>query len=213
MKRINENLIIGIDFDNTIITYDKLLHKLAIKKQLIEPVTSQIKKKIRDKIRLLPDGENKWQKLQIDAYGIHIKEAELSNGIDEFFNICKEREIKTYMVSHKTQYPNLNYLKVDLRKAALDWMSKHAFFDKNGFYFKESDVFFESTRKDKIARIKQLKCTHFIDDLEETFFEETFPKDIKRILYSPHEQNFNSEKDFDFTAKNWNEITEYLFAK
>ena len=35
----------------------------------------------------------------------------------------------------------------------------------------EGDVFFNSTREEKIERIANLRCTDFIDDLEETFLK------------------------------------------
>ena len=37
-----------------------------------------------------------------------------------------------------------------------------------------------------MERIRQLKCTHFIDDLEETFLEAGFPDGVQKILYAPH---------------------------
>ena len=48
-----------------------------------------------------------------------------------------------------------------------------------------ADVFFEKTRGEKIDRIKRLGCTHFIDDLVETFLEPSWPASVQRILYRP----------------------------
>ena len=39
-------------------------------------------------------------------------------------------------------------------------------------------------RAEKIARIKALGCTHFIDDLEEVFIDSDFPSDVERFLLS-----------------------------
>ena len=66
--------------------------------------------------------------------------------------------------------------KTNLRTAALEWMQK------NNLVISKDNIFFESTRQDKIKRIKELECTHFVDDLEETFEESSFPKKVKKIL-------------------------------
>ena len=49
----------------------------------------------------------------------------------------------------------------------------------------ESNVYFESTRAEKIERIIALSCTHFIDDLEEVFDDPAFPSNVERLLLSP----------------------------
>ena len=56
--------IIGMDFDNTIVSYDQVMHTVALEQEWIEPQLVKSKKQIRDHIRLLSDGERKWQKLQ-----------------------------------------------------------------------------------------------------------------------------------------------------
>ncbi len=65
----NINCTIGIDFDNTIVTYDDLMYSLAMEMGLINPAVRKSKKLIRDNIRELPDGEIEWQKLQGLVYG------------------------------------------------------------------------------------------------------------------------------------------------
>ena len=57
--------------------------------------------------------------------------------------------------------------RVNLRQAALGWMTAQGFFGTSGFAVPAENVFFESTRAEKLARIAALGCTHFIDDLEE----------------------------------------------
>ncbi|MBI3723314.1 aminoglycoside phosphotransferase family protein, partial [bacterium] len=43
-------------------------------------------------------------------------------------------------------------------------------------------IFFEDTRAAKIARIRAVGCTHFVDDLEEVFLEADFPEHVERHL-------------------------------
>jgi hypothetical protein len=73
-----------------------------------------------------------------------------------------------------------------------------------------SQVYFESTRMDKIERIKKLKCTHFVDDLEEVFIEESFPSGVKKILYAPGADH--SDINGIIIAENWKRIYEHCFS-
>ena len=203
-------MILGIDFDNTIIDYDALFYKKALERGLIKNNILANKKVIRDSVRLLPQGEIQWQKLQIYAYGEGIAQAKLIKGVKEVFDACHKAEIKLNIISHKTEFPNLTKEKVNLRQAALDWMKKNNFFSKNGLGLSMGQVFFESTREDKIKRIVKLKCTHFIDDLEETFLEDSFPGDVEQILYQPYAGKINLDKVKAFHS--WDQIYEYFFA-
>jgi hypothetical protein len=61
---MTSSLIIGIDFDNTIVLYEDLFHRCALEEGLIRPETPKDKKAIRDEIRQLPQGEARWTILQ-----------------------------------------------------------------------------------------------------------------------------------------------------
>lgn len=221
-----QNIIIGIDFDNTIINYDELMYALAIKESLIGPKTSKNKKEIRDTLRKLPGGDLQWQKIQAEAYGNSISKALLAPGIKEFLMLCREQKITVYIISHKTKYSNLYLGGTDLQQAALQWMQQQHFFDDRGLGLSKEQVFFEPTREQKVSRIKSLQCTHFIDDLEETFREPYFPVGIKKILYQPSQAlnqtttSLPSAIPFPqhtipnlIIASTWQEITEKIIAR
>jgi hypothetical protein len=180
------NPVIGIDFDNTIINYDAVLFRLAVERQLIAPSARPSKKCIRDQIRTRPDGDIEWQRLQAVVYGPAISEAVLTDGVADFIRGCHGRGLPVYIVSHKTAYSNLGGSRTSFHDAATHWMRDHGFFEADGLALAESHVFYEPTRKQKVARIVALGCTHFIDDLEETFLERTFPSGVTKILYNPH---------------------------
>lgn len=205
------NRVIGVDFDNTIVSYDDLMHRLAVEKGWISPEISKSKKQIRDSIRQLPDGEIEWQRLQALAYGSQMPAAQLIEGVSAFFKLCRQQGIKTYIVSHKTEYANYDETRTNLRDAALGWMKKNNFFTEEGLGLSEQQVYFESTRVEKIERIKQLGCTDFIDDLEETFLEESFPESIHKILYAPHRQ-YSGKVPVQLVSQ-WQEIHEYFFSR
>jgi len=204
-------LIIGVDFDNTIISYDNLFHKIAVELKLIPSTTGKSKKQVRDTLRQLPNGEVEWQRLQALVYGWRINEAELINGVDNFFRVCKEKKIKAYIISHKTQHSNLGETDYDLRKSAMQWMEQNHFFESQGLGLSAEDVYFNGTREEKIESIKKLGCTHYIDDLEETFNEKSFPDDVQKILYAPHGQSSSIPVPDIKVFHSWDAITDYFF--
>ena len=90
----------------------------------------------------------------------------------------------------------------------MDWMEGNGLFASRGLGVASEDVFFESTRLEKLARIQRLGCTHFIDDLEEVFADPDFPVGLECILYAPkfdpsHSSTLN-------VAKDWNQVTGYV---
>src|SRR5712691_8914094 len=106
------------------------------------------------------------------------------DGVQRFFASCKARRIPLWIVSHKTRYANFGE-PVDLRAAALGWLERKGFIGTSDFGIERERVFCGETRAEKIARIRQLGITYFVDDLEETFLEDSFPLDVVPILFAP----------------------------
>lgn len=177
--------VVGIDFDNTIVSYDSLLFRLAREMGLVGPEAAANKHTIRDLVRQGKNGEVYWQELQAMAYGPRMGEAAIVPGVSEFIHACLTQEIRICIVSHKTQFAARDTQGVDLREAALGWMRQNRFFDLDGLGLDAADVYFEPTRAAKVARIRELDCTHFIDDLEETFLEPGFPEGTVKVLFRP----------------------------
>ena len=203
------NITLGIDFDNTLVNYDNVLYQKALQLGLIASDMGRNKKNIRDKIRTLSDGESKWQKLQAFVYGKGMKDSMLFEGVKLFFDACRDAAINVSIISHKTKFASMDEEQVNLRDTAINWMKKNRFFDNEGLGLSLDRVYFESTRQEKIERIKQLGCTHFIDDLEETFLEDSFPANVERILYANERSQLKGVKAFI----TWKEIYDYFFAK
>jgi hypothetical protein len=203
-----QDLVIGVDFDNTLIIYDELFRRLAEERGLIDGRTAQGKTEIRDAIRRLPDGEIHWQRLQAAAYGPRIGEARLADGAGEFLDECWRAGAKVYVVSHKTELAGYDETNTNLRHAAVEWMRGTGLFRPGGLA--PEAVRFGSTRAEKIDHIRNLGCTHFIDDLEEVFREESFPAEAERILYSPHSRG--QSWPGVHVARSWKQIRECLFG-
>jgi hypothetical protein len=200
---------IGIDFDNTIVSYDDLVYRIALERGLIGRQTARTKRAVRDSVRQLPDGELEWTKLQGLVYGPLMAEARLIDGAPEFIRRCGDTGIAVYIISHKTEYSTYDDTRTNLRVAALEWMVAHRFFERDGLGLSRGAVYFESTRAGKIARIERVGCSHFIDDLEEVFREPSFPRGVQKILYMPHADRGVSN---DATVMpTWQAVRDYFF--
>jgi hypothetical protein len=204
---VSQTTVIGIDLDNTLACYDEIFHRAACQEGLIAPDVSQSKERIRDAIRLLPDGETQWTRLQAIVYGPRMSEARLFEGAAEFLRHCAANGVRTLIVSHKTPFAMLDGTRVDLRKAALEWLDASGFFGDYGIA--REDVFFEATRAEKIERIRSERCTHFIDDLAEVFAESAFPSEIVKVLFAPH--GTNSDVPDVCICASWDKIRRFFF--
>ena len=66
----------------------------------------------------------------------------------------------------------------------MGWLQSHSFFGLEGLGWQKNQVFFELTKEEKVKRIVQLGCTHYIDDLPEIL--EMLPDTVQKILFAPH---------------------------
>ncbi len=201
---------IGVDFDNTIVSYNELIYSAARRRSLISSDVMKNKREIRDAIRKLPNGEIEWQKLQAFVYGKGMESAVLMAGVAEFFDLCKGLSVPVFIISHKTQFASMDVECVDLRETALEWMKMNKFFSKEGFGLALDNVYFKSTRQEKIDCLGALGCTHFIDDLEETFLEEYFPAHVEKILFSPQGTDIKLENMK--VCRSWGQVNDYFFG-
>jgi len=94
---------VGIDFDNTIVSYDELMRRVAVDRGLIDEVEGRTKRDVRDRIRQLPDGDIEWQKLQALVYGPMMRDAQPITGVEEFIRRCRHAGMPVFIVSHKTE--------------------------------------------------------------------------------------------------------------
>jgi hypothetical protein len=177
-------MILGIDFDNTIVCYDRAFYRCALSKGLIPPSIIPAKNEIRNYLKKNGQ-EEEWIELQGLVYGACMHEAEPFPGVIDFFKKCPHLGITVYIISHKTQSPYRG-TKYDLHKATYEWIKNQNFFSEGNASLSDN-VFLELTKEEKIQRIKKQKCTHFIDDLPEFLSEPTFPADVQRILFDPHQ--------------------------
>jgi len=196
---------VGIDFDNTIVSYDGLFGLAVHELGLLRPDDAESKEEIRSWLRSIPGGEGQWQRAQAKVYGSLIFQASAVAGFSEFVRTCRGRDWPVLVVSHKTEFSEQDR-SINLRESALGWMQAHGFFDKLGF--KTDDVYFCATRREKLDRIRGLGCTMFVDDLIEVLQDPMFPDGVDRILMSPNRGPQTSLT----TVRSWLEVGDIVFS-
>ncbi len=195
---------LGIDFDNTLITYDFLFKKAALEKNLISINFPASKSLIRNYLR--EKGQEKlFTILQGEVYGSRIFEASQSEGMYDSLKKAKKNGVELFIISHKTKTP-YEGPKYNLHNAASNWLEKNLFFEKSGINIPRKNVYFEETKIKKIKRIESLGCTHFIDDLPE-ILDMINPK-IRKILYDP-KLNYLKKNDY-INMTNWSELQKII---
>ena len=176
-------MLFGLDFDNTLISYDRLFQRIALDRKLIPQDTPPKKDAVRDYLRRVGK-EDEWTRLQGEVYGSRILEAEPFPGMHDALVGLSRRRIPACIVSHKTRTPYLGE-PWDLHVAAHAWLAQQGFFESSGLGWRVDRVFFELTKEAKVARILDLGCTHYVDDLPEIL--EMLPETVERILFATGE--------------------------
>ena len=197
---------IGIDFDNTIISYDVVFHEAAAEWGYDVGDIEVSKTAVRDRLRDLGD-EEKWIELQGYVYGKKMAAAAPFEGVLDFFEVAKKRAAELFIVSHKTKHP-FKGPQYDLHAATRHWLDKLGLSESRECGIGEKNIYLELTKEAKADRIYQLKCDYFIDDLPEFLNLESFPERTKAILFDPLSRH--SETWDGLASRSWNELAALL---
>ena len=194
---------IGIDFDNTIVNYDKLFGELALSKNLITKSISLKKESVKEYF-VRNNREHLWTRLQGEVYGKQIFRAKPYKHFKKSISKFEGNLFKKYIISHKTKHPILGK-RFNLHKAALKWIELNDFYNDK-VNFKIQNIYFENTIKQKLKKIKTLKCNIFIDDM--SIILENLPSKINRILFDP---NYIEKKTYKYKIINsWKDLEKFL---
>jgi len=199
---------IGVDFDNTIADYDEAFVAAARGEGLLANGLAGGKTAVRAALRALDGGEERWMRLQGQVYGALMPQARLIEGFLGFLERSRQAGVPVHIVSHKTEFGHFDAARISLRDAARRWMADQGVVGTRGL--PPESVVFEGTRREKIARIRSLGCTHFVDDLEEVFRDPDFPPPVARFLLS---RGGGALPVGPFRAcRSWDEISDAVFA-
>jgi hypothetical protein len=200
-------MVLGVDFDNTIVRYDDLFHRVAVERGLIPSTLPPFKNDVRNFLRA-QNLEQAWTELQGYVYGPRMAEAQPFPGVLEFFARAVWQGLPLYIISHKTRTA-VEGPAYDLQQTARQWLAAQGFFDPSRVGLSPARVHFGATRVEKIRSIRENNCTHFIDDLEETFLEESFPPSVAKILFGRREPppGLPAVKSLE----DWPQVSEHIF--
>ena len=198
---------IGIDFDNTIVSYDALFFKVAREQDAVPADIPVNKVAVRDYLRKI-DKEQIWTEMQGYVYGARMSEAVAYPGAIDFLKQANQSGHELAIVSHKTRFPFLGE-QYDLHAAARAWVKSNLY--QNGIaLIPEDKVFFELTKTDKLNRARALSCEIFIDDLPEILLSPEFPSPARRVLFDP-EMNHTTKLLPDVTVVNsWSDFAQLV---
>jgi hypothetical protein len=199
---------IGIDFDNTVVSYDELFHRVALERDLVPRELLATKLSVRDYLRQAGK-EDIWTAIQGYVYGARMEDAVAYPGVMVFFAWARAAGVSLAIVSHRTRHPFLGH-PYDLHEAARGWVNKFLV-GKADPLIQAYDVYFELTKSAKLARIAQLDLDYFIDDLPEILLAEDFPGGTGRILFDPDGNHPVDARMVSFSE--WDRITAYLEGK
>lgn len=187
----------GFDFDNTIVSYDRLFYRVALEKKCIPESTPVNKNAVRDYLRA-QNQEHIWTEMQGYVYGARMQEAESFPDALNVITALRDAGHELFIISHKTQKPYMGP-PYDLHESARGWIKTHLVDAKNQPLVPEKNVYFHEKKEQKIARIGELLCDTFLDDLPEILLHEQFPSGIRKYLFSaehPATQQFTIVPDW-----------------
>lgn len=202
-------MIIGLDFDNTLASYDEVFSFVAKSLGFIGPEWSGTKQEIKKLLLAKKNGEIDWQRLQGKVYGQHMHMAKLFPGVGNFLLRSKYLGHRIVIVSHKTEYGHFDEEMIPLRSVAYDWMKKNNFFHPEHFGISPNDIHFKATQQEKIETIHEIGCHIFVDDLIEIHQSLLDFATTKRVLFG---ELYESSCAIDFSSSRWIEIDEYIFG-
>jgi hypothetical protein len=179
-------MIIGLDFDNTIVCYAKAIKILAEKKFELPPEVARTKLGVRDFLRSI-GREKEWTAFQGELYGPGMCFAEPFDGAIATMQKLEAEGHNLVIVSHRSRLPYAGEPH-DLHAAALEWVSQHlrtaGLFTNKSLNSSNSDcVHFLETKDRKLAKIAEAHCDLFLDDLPEIILSPKFPASTIGILF------------------------------
>lgn len=190
---------LGLDLDNTLITYDTLFFTAALDAGLIPPALPATKSEVR---RHLVESGNEplFTELQGLVYGRYINQASPAPGLIQSLQQSAHMIDKISIVSHKTRFPIIGPT-YDLHQAALTWIEANILI--HNVPLSREDIFFLEKKDAKIAKISEIECQFFIDDL--LSIVTLIKPPTQAILYTPQ-----ATSDYLPSMSSWAELPTLL---
>jgi hypothetical protein len=154
---------------------------------------------IRDYLRR-EGREPEWTAFQGELYGPGMRYAEPFEGAIETMarlTICTHELV---IVSHRSLKPYAGPA-YNLHQAARDWIATNL--QKNGLFL-DGRIYFLETQDAKIAKIEELRCDVFLDDLPEVLESPYFPENTTKLLFDPNQ--LIKQRKAPRNISHWNDL-------
>jgi len=198
-------MLIGLDFDNTIVCYDAAIAVLAEKLLDLPAELPRTKLGLRDHLRAT-GRELEWTAFQGELYGPGMVHAQPFEGAIDTMLQLVEQGHELIIVSHRSRKPYAGEPH-DLHAAARTWVAERL--QATGLFIEYcGSVNFLETRQEKVAKIAELGCQAFLDDLPEVLGAPGFPANAAGILFDPSGASATPERHCSISA--WSELGELL---
>jgi hypothetical protein len=198
---------LGLDFDNTIVCYDAAIAVLADELFDLPSEVPRTKLGLRDHLR----GANRepdWTAFQGELYGPGMRYAKPFEGAIETMLQLVDNGHELVIVSHRSSRPYAGEPH-DLHAAARSWVAERL--QSAGLFAEDNgSVNFLESRQEKVARIAELGCQAFLDDLPEVLGAPGFPASAAAILFDPTGRTPSPEGQRRISA--WSELSAVLAA-
>jgi hypothetical protein len=197
-------VLIGLDFDNTIVCYDKAIARLADELFELPTHLPRTKLALRDFLRQT-NREPEWTAFQGALYGPGMTYAEPFEQALETMQALKDMGHSLCIVSHRSLRPYAGRA-YDLHLAARTWVDEWL---ANSGLIANERVHFHEMRGQKIAAIRDLGCDAFLDDLPEVLEDEHFPSACWAILFDPERSHAQIKGQ---RVGHWGEVIDLLIS-
>lgn len=208
LESAGRQMRIGLDFDNTIVSYDRVFHLVAEERGLIPEGLPVTKLTVRDHLRAAAQ-EDIWTEMQGYVYGARMADAAPYPGALVTLRLLRDAGHELIIVSHKTRTPYRGPA-YDLHKAAVDWI-KTILRDEAGALIDPGNLYFLEKKEEKIASIGELSCDVFVDDLPEILLAEEFPPRTLRVLFDP--DGNHGPHDAFVGARSWRDVGDLIASQ
>ena len=195
-------MLVGLDFDNTIVCYDGAISALAEELPNLPSDLPRTKLALRDFLRRA-NRESEWTAFQGALYGLGMAFAQPFEQALETLQELKDSGHSLCIVSHRSLRPYAGPA-YDLHAAARGWAEKWL---SSNRLIEDRAVFFYETRGQKIAAIAALHCKVFLDDLPEVIEDAAFPGSCKAVLFDPEDSHAESDH---LRVSSWAELPQIL---
>jgi len=196
---------IGLDFDNTIVCYDQAIAQLAEQLFELPEEVPRTKRGLRDHLRI-KGREPEWTDFQGELYGPGMRYAQPFEGAIATMQELVAEGYELVIISHRSRSPYAGPPH-DLHAAARSWVADRL--QSAGLFAEDNEsVNFLETRQEKLARIADLSCHAFLDDLPEVLGAPGFPANTTGILFDPSADTTALEGQYIISA--WYELNRIL---